>query len=458
MRYLYYWLLPIISFSILLSSCDPNKNVTPNDTPISQLDQNLIQTIHTASNGVGLSYFKFPEAGDFANIPQDPNNPITEDKVTLGQFLYHETGMASEPQVASNKYTYSCASCHHSKAGFQAGIKQGIGEGGIGFGLNGEGRNGNNNVPPENIDVQPIRTPTALNTAYQKVMLWNGQFGATGENTGTEAVWDVNEPISTNHLGFEGLETQAIAGLKVHRLAVSDELINDMGYKALFDKAFPDIPEEERYTRTTAGLAIAAYERTLFAHKAPFQQWLDGEYTALSEDEKKGALLFFGKGNCASCHTGPALSSVDGVDSFHALGMKDLRGKGVIANAEAFQKPDKGRGSFTQNTDDDFKFKTPQLYNLDMVGFLGHGGSFYSVKEVIEYKNKAVAENPAVSEDKLSPLFQPLNLSEKEIEQLTLFIEKSLYDKELERFVPTSLPSNMAFPNNDPVSRGELGF
>ena len=39
--------------------------------------------------------------------------------------------------------TYSCASCHHSLAGFQSGLRQGIAEGGIGFGMAGENRHKN---------------------------------------------------------------------------------------------------------------------------------------------------------------------------------------------------------------------------------------------------------------------------------------------------------------------------
>ena len=38
--------------------------------------------------------------------------------------------------------------------------------------------------------------------------------------------------------------------------------------------------------------------------------------------QMRGALLFFGKAKCSTCHTGPALNSM----SFHALGMKDLDG------------------------------------------------------------------------------------------------------------------------------------
>lgn len=103
--------------------------------------------------------------------------------------MFYETGLALNPTQEEGMNTYSCASCHQSKAGFQSGIKQDIGEGGLGFGLFGEGRVMDTNYEAAIIDVQPIRSPTILNTAFQDVMLWNGQFGGTKTNAGTEAEW-----------------------------------------------------------------------------------------------------------------------------------------------------------------------------------------------------------------------------------------------------------------------------
>jgi cytochrome c peroxidase len=57
--------------------------------------------------------------------------------------------------------------------GFKSGIRQGIGEGGVGF----DHRTVAAGVDPSTVDVQPVTSPTVLNTAYQEVMLWNGQFG-----------------------------------------------------------------------------------------------------------------------------------------------------------------------------------------------------------------------------------------------------------------------------------------
>lgn len=193
--------------------------------------------------------------------------------------------------------TYSCASCHFAGAGFQAGIKQGIGEGGIGFGINGEARFHNPEYASEDVDVQALRSPSAMNGAFQKNHLWNGQFGATGINDDLSELWagleGTDSPLRFNALGFEGLETQAIAGLGVHRMDCTPEMVEGSAYKNLFDEAFPEVPTSERYFAKQTDLAIAAYERTVLSNQAPFQNWLRGNYEALSYKEKRGAIVFF---------------------------------------------------------------------------------------------------------------------------------------------------------------------
>ncbi|MFS4445264.1 cytochrome-c peroxidase [Maribacter sp. 2307UL18-2] len=397
-----------------------------------------------------LDFYILPESDDLENIPADPKNPLTAEKVLLGQLLFHETGLATNAKLEANKGTYSCASCHHRAAGFQSGIKQGIGDGGSGFGLFGEARKLTADYTAEMADVQPIKSPTVLNAAYQKVMLWNGQFGATGPNLGTESNWTPDTPKETNTLGFEGVETQAIAGLTVHRMSVTKEFLDDSGYTFLFDQAFPDLPEAERYTLTTTGLAIAAYERTLLANESNFQKWLKGSSNAMSIEEKKGAALFFGKANCYECHSGPALNS----EAFYALGLGDLAEPAVPILVDEATK--KGRGGFTKNPSDDYKFKVPQLYNLKDVNFFGHGGSLQSIKEIIVYKNRAVKESFDVSDEQLADQFIPLNLDLDEIEQLTQFVENSLQDKNLQRYEPSGLPTEKCFPNADRQSKEDL--
>ena len=164
-------------------------------------------------------------------------------------------------------------------------------------------------------------------------------------------------------------------------------------------QAFPSVDASQRYTKLNGALAIAAYERTLLPNQAPFQQWLNGNSSAMNEQETEGALLFFDDAQCFSCHSGPALNGMD----FHALAMKDLAGDDVLTVIDDATK--RGRGGFTNNPEDDYKFKTPQLYNLKDVTFYGHGGSFQSIEDVIRYKNDAVAENQEVPTGQVSPMF-----------------------------------------------------
>jgi len=437
----------LITILLGVSSCQRDFD-TISDDPLSlELHRTLAKLSPTGSS----TYFQFPPAGNLDQIPQDPLNPLTESKVALGKLLFHETGLGITNKIGDCFQTYSCASCHHAGAGFQAGVAQGIGEGGMAFGRFGEARKLDPIHNTDSIDVQPIRSPTVLNGAYQKNMLWNGQFGATGMNEGTEAQWTAGTPKAVNHLGFEGLEIQAIAGMSVHRLNVDEALLDSLGYTQMFDDAFASVNANERYTRTTAGLAIAAYERTLMATEAPFQKWLRSE-SNLGENELRGAMLFFGKGECGSCHTGPALNSMN----FHALGMEDLMSRSDVLLQSAFPLEDKGRGAFTGISSDDYKFKVPQLYNLADVNFLGHGGSFTTVQEVIEYKNKAVPERSNVSAN-LDPAFKPINLTAEEIGLINEFIEHSLYDPGLMRFVPQVLPSGNCFPNADTQAQVDQG-
>ncbi|MHA7058694.1 cytochrome-c peroxidase [Aquimarina sp. M1] len=426
---------------------------TKANTQPTGLDKQVLDALENLTDGIGASYFILPPSDQYGTIPQDPLNPITPEKVALGKLLFHETGTGGNPTIASNLFSYSCASCHHAAAGFSAGLRQGIGEVGVGFGNSGEGRIFDPNASVGDADIQPIKSPTVLNVAYQDIMLWNGQFGGSGTNLGTEANWT---NIPENFIGFEGVEVQAIKGQGVHRLLVDDNFVADFGYQQMFDDAFPDSPVTERYSTTNAALAIAAYERTILPNQSPWQEWLKGNYDALSNDEKKGAKAFFGKGKCYQCHTGPALND----KNFYAFGMADFdnSNEAVVLPGVNFDDVKKGRGGFTKVATDNYKFKTPTLYNLtDNGGFYGHGGSFSTVREVIEYKIEGVPQSNEVPTANLAEQFGDIKLNKTEIDNLTAFIENSLRDPNLSRYVPDQINSGNCFPNNDPISRTDLG-
>jgi cytochrome c peroxidase len=374
-------------------------------------------------------------------------------------LIYHETGI-TDGNIAGMEDTFSCASCHNAQNGFKSGIRQGIGEGGIGF----DHRMIAEGISPEDIDVQPVTSPTVLNTAFQEVMLWNGQFGnviAGNVNVGIDPDRHFTEgtPKEANLRNFAGLETQAVAGLGVHRMGDTDDSIlrTNETYREMFEDAY-GVAEPDDMLEATA-LAIAAYERTILANQAPFQAYLKGDETAMTESEVAGAEVFFGKGNCYACHNGPALSSPVGAmaeEVFMTVGFHDLDiWEDTVGEVNDATR--EGRGGFTGDEMEKFAFKVPPLYNLIDTTVFGHGASFSSVEDVVRYKVDAVPQHPQVEISDLDYRFTPLDLTEDEVANLVAFLENGLHDPELMRYVPESLPSGNCPINNDEVSRQELG-
>ena len=427
---------------------------TPPDTTT------LTDLMISASLTKSKDFYLLPDSDDFDNIPQDPLNPLTQAKVDVGKFIYHDPAFATEG-IALRAKTWSCASCHHARAGFKSGLIQGMGEGGEGFGLKGETRAWHNpEVGTQDADVQPVTSPAVLNVAYQDVMLWNGALGNASNgiiNVGIDPDRLMTEgtPKEANREGLSGIETQAIAGTGVHRILGFPPELEETDYYQMLLDAFPEFSRDELGKSSTR--AIAAFERTILSNKSPFQMWLRGDEFAMSKKEISGAEVFFGDGGCVVCHQGPALSSPVGATSdqvFFAVGFDDLDTNDIIG--EVADGVRLGRGGLTGDPVDNYKFKIPQLYNLADINVFGHGGSFTSVREVVEYKNEGVAQNDA-STSNLDYRFVPLNLSSSQIDDLVEFIEVSLRDPDLMRYEPTSLPSGLCVINNDETSRSELG-
>ena len=437
----------IVFLVLAVASC---KHATFQDT-IEPIDTQLLERIAEVAETGEVDYYILPEASDFSDIPQDPQNPITGVKKALGQMLFHETGIATQALQEESMETFSCATCHIAQAGFRPGAPQGIADGGIGFGLNGEERRINPLYQENEIDAQGARPLSMINAAFVPNALWNGQFGAGGVNVGTEDIWDNAEDTKVNHLGLSGIESNNIESLKTHRMLVTPELVDELGYTSLFDQAFPEIAEEERYSNFTTALALAAYLRTIIPNLAPFQAYLKGNYNAINETEKEGAMLFFGKAGCFRCHNNQALGSM----TFHGIGVNDLWQRGGLKTSVE-DKRTLGRGGFTGNPRENYHFKVPQLYNLKDTPFYFHGSSKESIRGVVEYFNEGVAENSTIPEEQISPLLTPLNLTDSEVDALTLFLENALHDDFMVRHAPSRIYSGNCFPNADAQSSADL--
>ncbi|MCB9081308.1 MAG: hypothetical protein H6555_06315 [Lewinellaceae bacterium] len=417
------------------------------------LDNQLIALLQRISPDGTLSHFVLPNSTDLEAIPQGPQNALSPAKIKLGKMLFYETGLARKARQASGIGTFSCSTCHVPASGFMPGRVQGIADGGQGFGQKGESRGKLSAYAETEIDVQGARPLSLLNVAYVTNTTWSGKFGAFHKNAGTENLWGKDPTTAVNKLGLDGLEAQNIEGLRIHRFVVDKYVLDTLGYRSMFDEAFGDWDVAERYSELATSFAISAYLRTLLPTEAPYQRWLRGDELALNEQEKRGAILFYSKAGCYRCHQGAALSS----NEFYALGVGDLYQTGQAFATGPNDIRNRGRGGYTLKYEDMCKFKVPQIYNMADSPFYFHGSSKRSLREVVEYFNNAVPENPNAPEENISPLFHPLNLTPGEITDLTAFLSNGLRDPNLRRYVPERVLSGNCFPNNDPLAKKDMG-
>ena len=73
-------------------------------------------------------------------------------------------------------------------------------------------------------------------------------------------------------------------------------------YRRAFGELFPDVAAGAPIDFTMFGRAIAEFEFTLVRADAPIDRFARGDARAMTDGEKRGALVFFGKASCVACH------------------------------------------------------------------------------------------------------------------------------------------------------------
>ncbi len=146
---------------------------------------------------------------------------------------------------------------------------------------------------------------------------------------------------------------------------------------------------------TELAKALASYVRSILAGDSRFDRFVEGDRTALSDDEQAGLKLFRGKARCTSCHLGPTLSD----DRLHNTGVAWRDGRFL----------DDGAG--------DGKFKTPTLREIGRTAPYMHDGSAATLQAVIDYYDRGGNRHEV-----LDPEVHPLGLSAEEKSQLHAFL------------------------------------
>ena len=155
-------------------------------------------------------------------------------------------------------------------------------------------------------------------------------------------------------------------------------LLAIQAYAAKFAAAFPTVPASSLGFQHAAN-AIAAFEIQSFMRtNSAFDRYLARDNRALTDEEKRGAILFFGKATCSSCHSGPLL----GGNNFANVGVPQI-GPGVGKAAPL----DKGRGEqlTPPNTFYDFAFRVPPLRNVELTAPYMHDGAYPTLEAVLRH-------------------------------------------------------------------------
>lgn len=146
-------------------------------------------------------------------------------------------------------------------------------------------------------------------------------------------------------------------------------------YRELLTKAYPGV-DSRSANISHVGNALSAYIGAAFElHPAPWDRYVSGDTKQLSADQKRGALLFYGKGRCVACHSGAQFSDF----RFHSLAVPQLS----VGKHGTFL--DYGRAGATSQAVDRFKFRTPPLRNVTTTGPWGHNGTFDALEAVIAH-------------------------------------------------------------------------
>lgn len=257
-------------------------------------------------------------------VAENPDNPITPEKVLLGQTLYFEKRMSKEG-------TISCNSCHNLDTYGVDNEPTSLGDGGE--------RGGRN-------------SPTVLNAAYHFTQFWDGRAKDVEEQAGGPIL----NPIEMS------MPDQAF---------VINRLKEIKGYQELFAKAFPGETDPINYGNIQK--AIAAFERKLIT-PSRFDEYLLGYEDALTAEEKKGLQTFINTG-CTACHTGAVL----GGSMYQKFGLM-----GNYWDFTKSQKVDNGRFLVTNNESDKFLFKVPSLRNIEKTHPFFHDGSVTDLGEAVK--------------------------------------------------------------------------
>lgn len=401
------------------------------------------------------------------SLPVPGHDP--EELVELGRLLFFD-------KILSGNKNIACSTCHHLAYHSTDLLSLGIGTGGV---RNGPARKvGNGRFLRRNTTDLYNKGLGGFTSLFHdgRVELANGTRITPAGNALPSSLTTSLEaqamfPVASRDemRGFRGDTTRFG---EINELGLVDDgdfpaiwsglvsrILSYPDYVARFRQAFPGL-DSSSFGFEHAALAIAAFERAAFTQlDSPFDRYLAGNLAAISDSAKRGALLFYGKARCATCHVGALLTD----QAFHNIGVPQL-----VAGTGS-PSLDIGRAAVTGRMPDRFAFRTPSLRNVLLTGPWMHNGVYTQLENAIRhYRNPVMAHrdyDPGQLDSRIAPLIRldqatqaevmatldtgvtrPIDLSDADVALIRQFL-KALTDPrafiqlhEIPDHVPSGLP------------------
>jgi cytochrome c peroxidase len=274
------------------------------------------------------------------------------DRAALGKMLFID-------QRLSGDNSRDCATCHVPRKSYTDGKALSIGY-------------------PDTLYFR--NTPTLIGAARRKQLYWDGRFPA-----------DDLRALIRDHIA-EAHFMSADGRLIVEKLRQAP------GYVRAFEDAYGAQPN---YSGILDALAV--FLETLKDRPSRYDRFQNGDKNALTEEERLGRKIFFGKGRCATCHGGPQFT--DG--TAHA--------RGVAENKEILTQPlrhisfrrffkilgvedyadltyDPGLYAVTRKKSDSGKFMTPSLREAAHTAPYMHNGIIKTLEEAVAFEGRHLSK------------------------------------------------------------------
>jgi cytochrome c peroxidase len=317
----------------------------------------------------------------------------SREKIELGRRLFFDPLLSAKGDVA-------CVSCHVPQQGTTTTLS---------LGPTGEVIGGRKRGPMTINDVLGRNAPALFNLGHSswRTMFWDARIKSGASPT------DISSPAGAMlPAGLDGvLAAQALFPLvnsaemgcgsasRKRLVAASSDprpewdrvikrVLRKTDYQRMFDVAFPGVGLG-KHTIAHLGNAIAAFEADEWrADNSAFDRYVRGDKKALTNKQKVGAELFYGKASCGGCHSGALQTNQVGIAiAIPQFGPGAGDGHGGVE--------DFGVGRVTGNDADRYKFRVPSLRNVTVSGPYGHNGAYANLRDFVRHYTNPVQRHDA---------------------------------------------------------------